>query len=122
VYVVVVENKQKSTKKVRPRLPDFEAIEASAGFRELVKKKKKFLLSSTILFLGLYILFPLIISYTNVLDASFIGDISWSWVYALGLFVMTWILVTVYMKKAAEFDRMANDTLIEFNYEEESNR
>jgi uncharacterized membrane protein (DUF485 family) len=119
---VVVENKQKSTKKVRPRLPDFEAIEASAGFRELVKKKKKFLLSSAILFLGLYILFPLIISYTNVLDASFIGDISWSWVYALGLFVMTWILVTVYMKKAAEFDRMANDTLIEFNYEEESNR
>ncbi len=84
-----------------------------------MKKKKRFLIPSTFLFLGLYILFPLIISYTNVLNSSFIGDISWSWVYALGLFVMTWILVTVYMKKAAEFDRMATDTLKEFNYKEE---
>ena len=70
-----------------------------------MRKKKRFLIPSTILFLGLYILFPFIISYSDVLNASFIGDISWSWVYALGLFIMTWILVTIYMKKAAEFDR-----------------
>lgn len=120
--VVASKAKQKSAKPVRSTAPNFEAIEASSGFRELVKKKKKFLIPSTILFLGLYILFPIIISYSNVLNNSFIGDISWSWVYALGLFVMTWVLVTVYMKKAAEFDRMANQTLKEFNYEEDEHR
>lgn len=100
---------------------DFQTIESSPSFRELMRKKKRFLIPSTILFLGLYILFPLIISYSDVLNASFIGDVSWSWVYALGLFIMTWILVTIYMKKAAEFDRMAEATLKEFNYKEENN-
>jgi len=117
---MIVAEKEKTKAKHRPEYPNFEEIEASSGFRMLMKKKTSFLLPSIVLFLGLYILFPLIISYSNVLNASFIGDISWSWVYALGLFVMTWIFVTVYMKKAAEFDRMAKATLKEFNYEEET--
>ncbi|HSP21074.1 MAG TPA: DUF485 domain-containing protein [Planococcus sp. (in: firmicutes)] len=103
-------------------IPNFEEIEASASFRELMKKKKAFLISTTILFLGLYLLFNLIISYTDWLNASFIGDISWVWVFAFGLFAMTWILVTVYMKRAAKFDEMAHNTLKEFNYDEEENR
>ena len=103
-------------------VPNFQAIEASAGFRELMKKKKAFLIPTTALFLGLYLLFNIIISYTDLLDAQFIGDISWVWVFAFGLFAMTWILVTVYMKRAAKFDEMANDTLKEFHYGEEESR
>ncbi len=103
-------------------VPDFEAIESSAGFRELMKQKKSFLISTTALFLGLYLLFIFIISYTEWLSASFIGDISWVWVFAFSLFAMTWILVTVYMKRAAKFDEMARNTLIEFDYDEEENR
>lgn len=122
MFQLVVASKRNSTKIKRTSLPDFEKIEESPGFRNLLKKKKAFLIPSTLLFLGLYILFPIIISYSDVLNASFIGDISWSWIYALGLFIMTWTLVTVYMKKSAEFDRMANETLKEFNYEEEDNQ
>lgn len=122
MFQLVVASKRNSTKIKRKSLPDFEKIEESPGFRNLLKKKKAFLIPSTLLFLGLYILFPIIISYSDVLNASFVGDISWSWIYALGLFIMTWTLVTVYMKKSAEFDRMANETLKEFNYEEEDNQ
>lgn len=103
-------------------IPDFEAIEASAGFRELMRQKKKFLFTTTALFLGLYLLFNVVISYTDWLSASFIGDISWVWVFAFGLFAMTWILVTVYMKRAAKFDVMARDTLNEFGYDKEENQ
>lgn len=99
-------------------VPDFEKIESSPGFRELMRKKKNFLVPTTALFLGLYLLFNVVISYTNWLDSPFIGDIPWVWVFAFGLFAMTWILVTVYMKKAAQFDRMANETLKEFDYDE----
>lgn len=99
-------------------VPDFERIERSAGFKNLMKRKKQFLIPTTVLFLGLYLLFNVVISYTNWLDAPFAGDIPWVWVFAFGLFAMTWILVTVYMKKAAHFDRMAEDTLKEFGYEE----
>ncbi|MBB5181323.1 uncharacterized membrane protein (DUF485 family) [Planomicrobium koreense] len=111
-----------TNKREAGHIPDFEAIEASASFRELMKKKKAFLISTTVLFLGLYLLFNLVISYTDWLSAPFIGDISWVWVFAFGLFAMTWILVTVYMKRASKFDEMAHDTLKEFNYDEEENR
>ncbi|MBE1556697.1 DUF485 domain-containing protein [Sporosarcina limicola] len=99
--------------------PDFEAIENSAGFKELMRRKKGFLISSTILFLSVYIVFNLVISYTNLLNVTFMGDIAWVWFFAFGLFIMTWTLVTVYMKKAAQFDRMADETLKEFDYDEE---
>lgn len=99
-------------------VPDFEKIEQSAGFKNLMKKKKLFLIPTTVLFLGLYLLFNVIISYTNLLDSPFVGDIPWVWVFAFGLFAMTWILVTVYMKRAARFDQMAEETLKEFGYEE----
>lgn len=99
-------------------VPDFEKIERSEGFKNLMRKKKQFLIPTTILFLGLYLAFNIVISYTNWLDAPIAGDIPWVWVFAFGLFAMTWILVTVYMKKAAAFDKMAEETLKEFGYEE----
>lgn len=102
-------------------VPDFLAIESSAGFRNLMKKKKAFLIPTIVLFLGLYLLFNFVISYSNILDATFIGDISWVWVFAFSLFAMTWILVTVYMKRAEKFDKMAQDTLKEFHYDKEEN-
>ncbi|WP_367281332.1 DUF485 domain-containing protein [Planococcus shenhongbingii] len=116
------DGKASSKAREEGHIPDFEEIESSAGFKDLMKKKKAFLIPTTILFLGLYLLFNIIISYTNLLDAKFIGDISWVWVFAFGLFAMTWILVTVYMKRAAKFDEMAWETLKEFNYDKEENR
>lgn len=103
-------------------MPDFEKIENSSSFRELMSRKKRFLISTTILFLGLYLLFNIVISYTTWLNATFIGDITWAWVFAFGLFAMTWILVTVYMRRAAKFDEMAKATLKEFDYDEEETK
>lgn len=86
---------------------DFEEIVRTSQFKELMAAKKSFLVPSIIVFLGLYLLFPILISYTNALDRSAVGDISWAWVYALLLFIMTWVMATIYMKKSAMFDRMA---------------
>lgn len=88
---------------------DFEGIVSTKEYKALVAAKKKFLVPSVILFFGLYLLFPILISYTNALDAPAIGDISWAWIYALLLFVMTWTLATIYMKKSASFDHMAEN-------------
>ena len=59
-------NRYVKKKKVPVTVPDYQLIEKSPKFRELMGKKKMFLLPSTILFLGLYILFPIIISYSDV--------------------------------------------------------
>lgn len=127
---VISENKTHDRKNEKKRMherlpdgtPDFQKIENSSGFRELMRKKKSFLIPTTILFLGLYLLFNVVISYTDWLNAAFIGDITWVWVFAFSLFAMTWILVTVYMKQAEKFDEMAKETLKEFDYHEEETK
>ncbi|KAB2336022.1 DUF485 domain-containing protein [Cytobacillus depressus] len=86
---------------------DFVEIERSEAFQELLTAKKKFLVPTISLFFGLYLLFPILISYTKWMDAPAIGDISWAWIYALLLFIMTWTMATIYMRKSAELDRMA---------------
>nr|WP_325167498.1 DUF485 domain-containing protein [Lederbergia citri] len=97
------------------KVVDFELIERSTPFQELLKAKKKFLVPSIILFVALYLLFPILISYTDIMDGPAIGDISWAWIYAFFLFVMTWVLATIYMKKAESFDKMAEDVWKEPN-------
>jgi len=92
---------------------DFEGIVKSKDYKELLKAKRRFLIPSIIIFFGLYLLFPILISYTNILDTLAIGDISWAWIYALLLFVMTWTLATIYMKKATTFDKMAEKIWME---------
>ena len=46
-------------------------------------------------------------SFTTVLDGKAFGDITWVWIYSIGLFVMTWVLCMTYVKKAASFDEDA---------------
>ncbi|MBS4192055.1 DUF485 domain-containing protein [Bacillus sp. FJAT-49705] len=99
--------KKVSQSDLKKRGEDFEKIERSSQFQELMAAKRKFLVPSIIIFFGLYLLFPILISYTNIMDAPAIGDISWAWIYALLLFIMTWVMATIYMKKAATFDHMA---------------
>ncbi|MCM3112477.1 DUF485 domain-containing protein [Lederbergia lenta] len=106
-----VEGKQKK------QVEDFEVIESSLPFRNLLAAKKRFLVPSIILFLTLYLIFPILISYTNVMDKPAIGDISWAWIYSGFLFVMTWVLATIYMRKAASFDKMAEDVWKEADVE-----
>lgn len=96
---------------------DFEAIERSSQFQELMNTKRKFLVPSIILFLGLYLLFPILISYTDIMEISAVGDISWAWIYAFFLFIMTWAMATIYMKKAVVLDRMAENILKEESLE-----
>ncbi|MFJ8260727.1 DUF485 domain-containing protein [Rummeliibacillus sp. NPDC094406] len=87
---------------------EYVSISESSEFKALVKKKTGFILPISILFLGLYILLPILTSFTSVLDGKAIGDITWVWIYSLGLFIMTWILCMTYVKKAASFDEDAN--------------
>ncbi|GAB2671181.1 DUF485 domain-containing protein [Paenibacillus thermoaerophilus] len=93
---------------------DYEAIAASSKFRQLISSKKKLIVPLTLLFLAFYFTLPILTSYTKILNQPAIGDISWAWLFAIAQFIMTWILCTVYVKKAASFDRLAEEVLTEF--------
>ncbi|RYG72336.1 DUF485 domain-containing protein [Lentibacillus lipolyticus] len=90
---------------------DFEKVEQSRPFKKLMHDRKKFIVPYTIFFLVFYFLLPILTSYTNFLNTPAFGDISWVWVFAFAQFIMTWVLCTIYVKKASTFDEQANDII-----------
>lgn len=92
---------------------DFVKVEQSEKFQRLMDDRKKFIVPLTIFFLVFYFLLPILTSYTTFLNTPAIGDISWVWIFAFAQFVMTWVLCTVYVKKAASFDKQADDIIEE---------
>lgn len=93
---------------------DYEKIAEMQSFRKLSKKKNKFLWSMAVVFFVLYMLLPVLTSYTKVLHQKAIGDITWVWIYSLGLFVMVWGLAHFYVGRAIKFDKEAQDIIDEY--------
>ncbi|WP_157087671.1 DUF485 domain-containing protein [Oceanobacillus damuensis] len=92
---------------------DFEQVIESKSFKKLMHDRKKFIIPLTIFFLVFYFMLPILTSYTTFLNTPAIGDISWVWLFALAQFVMTWVLCTIYVKKAASFDKQADQIIKE---------
>ncbi|MDN4073247.1 MULTISPECIES: DUF485 domain-containing protein [Fictibacillus] len=88
---------------------DYSKIASSASFKQLLQEKKKFLLPMSIFFFVFYFTLPIMTSYSTILNTSAIGDISWAWVFAFSQFIMTWVLCSLYSKKAESFDKQADE-------------
>ncbi len=57
----------------------------------------------------------------NYGDEAF-GNISWAWIYAIMLFIMVWTLVTIYMKRAKEFDKEADEIIRKYREGEDQSK
>ncbi|WP_082883757.1 DUF485 domain-containing protein [Bacillus sp. SJS] len=88
---------------------DYTAIAESPAFQNLLAKKKHFILPLSLFFLAFYFTLPVLTAYTKVLNNPAIGAISWAWVFAFAQFIMTWVLCSLYSKKAASFDEMVEE-------------
>ncbi|ASK62486.1 hypothetical protein CFK37_10170 [Virgibacillus phasianinus] len=92
---------------------DYVKVEQSSTFKKLMSDRRKFIVPLTIFFLVFYFLLPILTSYTTFLNTPVIGDISWVWLFAFSQFIMTWVLCTLYVKKAASFDKQADEIIKE---------
>ncbi|WP_432361252.1 DUF485 domain-containing protein [Sporosarcina sp. UB5] len=90
---------------------DYERIIETDEFKYLVKKKKRFMTPYVIAFFVLYLVLPVLTGYTKILETRAIGWLTWTWVYAFGLFVMVWVFTQIYVKKSREFDKDAEQLL-----------
>ncbi|MEN2767931.1 DUF485 domain-containing protein [Ornithinibacillus xuwenensis] len=97
--------------KGKPKV-DYVKVESSPQFKQLMANKKKFILPMTVFFLVFYFLLPIFTSYGTFLNTPAFGDITWAWIFAVAQFVMTWVISSMYVKKAASFDDEA-DQIIE---------
>ncbi|MBM7663714.1 uncharacterized membrane protein (DUF485 family) [Solibacillus kalamii] len=93
---------------------DYERIASQQSFRQLARKKNSFLWSITAIFLVLYMLLPILTSFTEILHQKAIGDITWVWLYSAGLFIMTWGLAHFYVARANKYDAEAKAIIAEY--------
>ncbi|MFB6801184.1 DUF485 domain-containing protein [Peribacillus butanolivorans] len=86
-------------------------------FKDLLQKKKAFIVPVTLFFLTFYFVLPVLAAYTDVLKGEAFLNITWAWVYALLQFAVVWIGGIVYIKKSAKYDKMAKNILTKYREE-----
>lgn len=92
---------------------DWEEIASEPDFRQLIQAKRNFIIPATLFFLVYYFSFLVFVGYfPKLAETNVVGKINVAYLVALSEFVMTWILVFLYVKRAGFFDRLAN-TIVE---------
>lgn len=91
---------------------NWQQIESSGDFRELVREKRNFIIPATIFFLVYYFGFLIFVGYfPDVAETNVIGNINLAYLLALSEFAMAWVLVYLYVRRAGLFDQLANAIL-----------
>ena len=88
---------------------DWEAIEASPEFQELVRKRRSFVLPATIFYLAYYMAFILLCGYApDFMGSSVYEGLTVGYCLALTQFVMVFALGIMYLKRAdRDYDPLA---------------
>ncbi len=89
-----------------PEEVDWEAIEHSDEFQELVRRKRRYVIPRVIFFLVWYIAFILLAGYAeDFMNERVYEGLTVGYVLALTQFVMVWWLAVSYVRKAdRDFD------------------
>jgi uncharacterized membrane protein (DUF485 family) len=91
---------------------NWQAIESDSDFRELVREKRNFIIPATIFFLVYYFGFLILVGYfPDVVDVNVIGNINIAYLFALSQFIMAWIVMALYVRRAGTFDQLAHNIL-----------
>ena len=88
---------------------DWEAIERSPEFQELIKRRRAFVLPATIFFLSYYMAFILLAGYAEDFMASSVYEgLTVGYCLALTQFLMVFVLGIMYLKRAdRDYDPLA---------------
>ena len=87
---------------------NWDQIEAQPAFRNLLAKKARFIIGSTIFFVIYYFALPVLVGwFPDLMKKQVIGKINLAYLFALSQFFMAWALAAIYVRKAAVWDKEA---------------
>jgi uncharacterized membrane protein (DUF485 family) len=100
---------------------DWEEIERSPEFQELVKRRKAFVLPGTIFYLSWYMGFILLVAYAEDFMARRVYEgLTVGYCLALTQFVMVLVLGLLYLRKSdREFDPLAEKAIAKYTGQRE---
>ena len=92
---------------------DWEAIEGSSEFQELVRRRRSFVLPATIFYLSYYMAFILLCGYAeDFMGSSVYEGLTVGYCLALTQFLMVFVLGILYLRKADRtYDPLAQRVL-----------
>ena len=92
--------------------PDWAAIERTPEFRALVRAKRAFIIPATLFFVAYYFALPALVGYwPDLMSTRIAGRINLAYVFALSQFVMAWVIMALYVRRAQRYDRMVASLL-----------
>ena len=86
---------------------NWDRLGETRSFRELMSRKRAFLVPTVVFVLLFFIMLPVLSIFTTVLNGKVIGAISWAYLYAFAQFFLAWIITFLYWRKANRFDELA---------------
>ncbi|MEW6421390.1 MAG: DUF485 domain-containing protein [Deinococcota bacterium] len=82
----------------------------NAAYQRLVAERNRFTVIMTVTFLVLYFLLPILAGYNKPLMATKVfGNVTFGYVLAFLEFAMGWIMAAIYVVRARQFDRLAQE-------------
>ena len=86
------------------RQDEWVRVERTQAFKDLVARKRGFIIPATIFFFVFYFGLPVLAAFTTVLNVKVLGPLTLAYVYAFAQFAMTWILMHLYVGRANRWD------------------
>lgn len=90
------------------RHEEWVAVERTPSFQEYSRKRKAFLVPATIFFLLFFIGLPLLAAFTTVLNGKAVGPLTWAYIYGIAQFIMTWVVMHLYVNRANKWDDLVD--------------
>ncbi len=92
--------------------PDWQALERLPAFRGLLRAKRIFIVPATIFFVAYYFALPALVGYwPELMSRRVVGHINVAYLFALSQFVMAWVVMALYIRRARRFDEVAEQVV-----------
>jgi len=88
---------------------EWRRVSRTSAFGELMGSKKAFIIPAVVFFLVFYMAMPVLAEFTTVLDGQVVGALNWAYVYGFAQFLMTWILMHMYVRRAKKWDKLVEE-------------
>ncbi|HTF44798.1 MAG TPA: DUF485 domain-containing protein [Terriglobales bacterium] len=88
----------------------WDRVAASPEFKNLIARKKRFIVPAFIFFLVYYFLLPILVGYAPALMARKVwGNVNIAYLFALSQFFMAWIIAGLYVRAGSDFDKRSKN-------------
>jgi uncharacterized membrane protein (DUF485 family) len=92
----------------------WDRVAESKQFKDLMATKKMFIIPAFVFFVVYYFALPVLVGYAPAfMSTKVIGNVNLAYLFALSQFFMAWIIAWLYVKAAADFDKLSADIIAE---------